>query len=80
MDRGELHKLIEEVTVQVGERLARRDGGRRRDKAHVVLLPAPAALKNRFSESFQRSYDHVAHNRHILCLEGHRKIVGKQDL
>ena len=56
MDRGELHKLIEEVTVQVGERLARRDGGRRRDKAHVVLLPAPAAFPDKLKSCLERRY------------------------
>lgn len=56
MDRGELHKLIEEVTAQVGERLARRDGGRRRDKAHVVLLPAPAAFPDKLKSCLERRY------------------------
>lgn len=56
MDRGELHKLIEEVTAQVGQRLARKNGAARREKAHLVLLPGPAAFPEKLQSCLERRY------------------------
>ena len=56
MDREQLHKLIEEVTGEVGLRLERKQGGRRRCGERVVLLPAPAAFPRELQECLLRRY------------------------
>lgn len=54
MDREQLHKLIEEVTGEVELRLERKQGGKRRCKERVVLLPAPAAFPKELQECLLR--------------------------